>query len=162
MSCRKWFSRAVPVLLAVGITAPAALQAQGIESPRIPLRTVIQDLNTLRTSYASDWNAKDAKAVGAHYLPDAIVTNEEGERFVGAKAIGDMLAAGSASWPHMVLSSDTVKVYGATAIDFVTVKMHPSGGGELVSKYTAILHHDMNGWKVVAVQTTPVAPKKSE
>ena len=162
MSCRKWFSRAVPVVLAVGLAAPAALHAQGIDSPRIPLRTVIQDLNTLRTTYASDWNAKDAKAVASHYLDNAILTNDQGERFVGAKAIGDMLAKDAATWPHMVLSSDTVKVYGATAIDFGTVKLHPSGGGELVSKYTAVLHHDMNGWKLVAVQSTPVAPPKSE
>jgi ketosteroid isomerase-like protein len=136
-----------------------AAAAQGVEAPRLPLRTVIDELNATRAEYAEDFNAKKADAVAAFYLPEAIVVDDSGRVTTGATAIGEQFKKDAPTWPHMVLTSDTVRVYGGTALDFGTVKMHPKSGGENVSYYLAVLRKGLKGWKLAAVSTTPVTAK---
>jgi hypothetical protein len=59
----------------------------------------------------------------------------------------------------MVLTSDTVRVYGGTALDFGTVKTHPEAGGENVSHYLAVLRKGLKGWKLAAVASVPEKAK---
>lgn len=153
---RSWRSRrAVPMALALSMLSGIAA-AQGVESPHIPLRTVIDQLNSTRSSYMDAFNRKDAAAVAAFYTDDAIVTRPDGSRLMGGKEIGETLKAEAASWPHLVLSSDTVRVYGGTAIDFGTAKMHPADGGERVSHFTAVLRRGLKGWKIAALSQVTV------
>lgn len=154
MSLRNWYRRAVPMVLAASVLVPSIAAGQGIESPRIPLRTALNDIATLRTSYADAFNGKDADAVNATYTDDAIVLNADGSLAKGraeiAKAMGD-----ASDWPHAVIHSDSVRVYGSTAVDVGTFTMHPAEGGELKHRYLVVLRHDMNGWKIAYAADVP-------
>ena len=123
---------------------------------------MIDELNSTRASYAEAFNAKDAAAVTAFYLPEAILIGPDGSQIMGAAAIGEMLKKDAPTWPHMVLESDTVRVYGGTAVDFGTVKTHPKAGGEEVSRYMAVLRRGMSGWKLASVAQVPVKGKSGE
>jgi ketosteroid isomerase-like protein len=160
MSRRSLFRLAVPLVLAVTLVGTAA--AQGVETPHIPLRTVIDQLNSTRAAYVEAFNAKNAAAVTAMYLDEAIVIEPNGDQIAGAKAIGERMSKNAPTWPHMVLTSDTVRVYGGTAVDFGTVKMHPEAGGEHVSRYMAVLRRGLRGWKIAAVSEVPVTGKTGD
>lgn len=156
MSFRNWYRRAVPLVLAASVLVPAIAAGQGVESPRIPLRTALSDLATLRTSYVDAFNGKDAKAVAALYTDDAVVITEEGQMIMGRAEIAKSMEKDAANWPHAVIKSDSTRVYGATAVDVGTWTVHPAEGGEHVTKYLVVLRHDMNGWKVAYVADVPV------
>jgi ketosteroid isomerase-like protein len=158
MSRPSRYQRIVSIVLALVAASPVAAAAQGVE-PHLPLRTVIDELNSTRAKYAEAYNAKNAEAVAAFYLPEAIVIDDKGTQTMGAKAIGEMMKKDAPTWPHMVLTSDTVRVYGATALDFGTVKTHPEEGGEHVSHYLAVLRKGLKGWKLAAVESVPVTAK---
>ena len=159
MSHRTWYRRAVPLVLAAAVMVPSIAAGQGIDSPRIPLRTALADIATLRTEYVNAFNAHDAKAISAMYADDAIVTNGDGSTAWGMADLSMGNSEGADNWPHAVIKSDTVKVYGATAIDVGTWTTHPKEGGEVVYRYLAVLRHDMHGWKLQYVASVPVGDK---
>jgi uncharacterized protein (TIGR02246 family) len=156
MSLRNWYRRAVPLVLAASVLVPSIATGQGIESPRIPLRTALNDLMTLRTSYVDAFNGKDAKAVAALYTDDAVVIMRDGSMVMGRAEIAKAMEKDAANWPHAVIKSDSTRVYGATAVDVGTWTEHPVGGGEVVSRYLVVIRHDMNGWKLAYVADVPV------
>jgi ketosteroid isomerase-like protein len=130
-------------------------QAQGVEAPRLPLRTALDELGTFRAEYAEAYNRKDGAAVSAMYAPDAIVIESDGTVLNGAQEISAKLKDSSAS-PHIVIESDSVKVFGNTAVDVGTVRMHPEGGAEMVAHYLVVLRRNMQNWKLVSVAVVPV------
>jgi ketosteroid isomerase-like protein len=162
MSCIPRFRRVLLLVGALGFAGTMAAAAQGVETPHLPLRTVIDELNSTRASYAEAFNAKDAAAVTAFYLPEAILIGPDGSQIMGATAIGERMMKDAPTWPHMVLASDTVRVYGGTAVDFGTVTMHPKVGGEEVSRYMAVLRRGMRGWKLASVAQVPVKGKSGD
>jgi ketosteroid isomerase-like protein len=161
MSRPSGFRRVVPLVLALSLATGAAA-AQGVETPHLPLRTVIDELGSTRAQYAEAFNTKNAAAVAAFYLKEAIVIRPDGSQLMGAKAIADQLEKDAPNWPHMVLSSDTVRVYGGTALDFGTVKLHPESGGESESHYLAVLRKGLKGWKIASVAQVPVTQKSGD
>jgi uncharacterized protein (TIGR02246 family) len=134
---------------------PTPLLAQGIERDRARLRTALDDLGTFRTEYTEAYNRKDAAAVTAMYADDAIVVQSDGSLLVGSEAIGQSMASSASSWPHGVISSDTTRVYGNTAVDVGTWTTHEAGGGEMVNRYAVVLRRGMQGWKLTHVILTP-------
>lgn len=153
------FRRVLPVVVALGVAVSSAAAAQGVEAPRLALRTVIDELNSTRASYAEAYNAKNAAEVTAFYLPEAILILPDGSQIMGATAIGEAMKKEAPTWPHIVLTSDTVRVYGGTAVDFGTVKLHPKAGGEEKSRYMAVLRRGLRGWKLASVAQVPVKAK---
>ncbi len=147
--------RHASLLLALLAVAPMALQAQ-IAADRVPLRTALADIGTLRTEYAEAYNKKDAAAVAKLYTKDAVSIGADGTVLEGNDAISGALAAGASTFPHMVITSDTVQVFGATAIDQGLATMHPAGGGEIKARYLVVLRRDMNGWKIHRHTTIPL------
>jgi uncharacterized protein (TIGR02246 family) len=143
-------------VVAASVVVPALASGQGIDSPRIPLRTALADIGTLRTAYAESFNARDASAVAGYYADDAIVIGSDGKLYSGKDAISKMMLTDADNWPHVVIKSDSVRVYGATAIDVGTWTEHPAGGGEMVNRYLVVLRHDMNGWKLMYAADVPV------
>ena len=161
MSRPSRFRHAVPLVLALSLAGTAAA-AQGVETPHIPLRTAIDELNTTRSTYAEAYNAKNSAAVAAMYLDEALVIRPDGSQIMGAKAIGDAMKEEAPNWPHMVLTSDTVRVYGGTALDFGTVTTHAKSGEESVSHYLAVLRRGLKGWKIAAVAQVPVRERNGD
>jgi uncharacterized protein (TIGR02246 family) len=145
----------VAVLAVLALAAPSVALAQGVEAPRLPLRTALDELGTLRAEYAEAWNRKDGAAVAAVYAPDAIAIRTDGTVLRGTAEISNWFKDSSA-WPHMVLESDSVKVFGNTAVDVGTVRLHPEGGAEMVAHYLVVLRRNMQNWKIVSAATVPV------
>lgn len=148
--------RAVPLLLALGLSAPSAAAAQGIEEPRIPLRTALAELNTLRTEFVDAFNRKDGAALADMYATDVLYVDRDGSVVMGDSAARAAIMEAAPNWPHAVLNSENVQVYGNTAIDVGTWTEHPAGGGERVVRYMVVLRRGMNGWKIVRRAAVPV------
>src|SRR5690348_11339343 len=112
------FRNVLPVALLFGaaVLSPSAVTAQ-IEEGRVPLRTAVTELNTLRSEYADNYNRKDHAGVTNLFDDDAIVLLSDGTVVMGKAAIGKKNAAEAAKWPHIVIKSDSVRVYGNTAVD---------------------------------------------
>lgn len=155
MSPTSWLPRAVPLLLTLGLATPSVIAAQGVEEPRIPLRTALMELNTLRTEYSDAFNRKDGAALAGVYASDAVFIDADGAKLVGNDAIREYMIARSEKGGHMVIASDTVRVYGNTAVDMGTVTIHPEGGGEDVAHYMTVSRRSMTGWKIVSVALVP-------
>jgi len=144
-------------VLSLALTAmvPGLASAQ-IPDDAIPLPTIRSETNTFRAEYAEYFNNKEISRLVAMYAPDAIVTNERGETFVGRAAIQAAFARDSATLPHMILKSDSLIGYGRTAIDVGTVTMHPKAGGEVKGKYLVVLRKRMQVWLLDRVSVVPI------
>ena len=142
--------------LALVLTLGPTVASAQIEEPRIPLQTKLSELNRFRTEYAEAFNRKDAAALAAMYAQDAIINDADGTSIMGGEKIQQFLTQGASQFPHMVIVSDSLAVYGNTAIDVGTTKLHPSAGGEKVTRYLVVLRRGMNGWKLIRVASTPV------
>lgn len=145
----------LPLALALALATPVVARAQ-IEEPRIPLQTKVSELNRFRVEYAENFNKKDIAAVVGMYSNDIIVVEPTGNVIKGLDAVRAWFTAGAANLPHLVIESDSMAVYGNTAVDVGTAKQHPAAGGEMVARYIVVLRRDMNGWKIVRLINTPV------
>jgi len=146
--------RLATVLFALAL-APTVASAQ-IEEPRIPLQTKLSELNRFRVEYAENWNKKDLAALTAMWADDAMFNDGDGMAYSGRAAVQKWYNDRASAMPHLVLESDSLAIYGNTAVDMGTSKMHPAGGGEQVARYLVVLRRNMNGWKVVRAAITPV------
>jgi ketosteroid isomerase-like protein len=135
------------VALLAFIAAPAA-HAQGIESPRVPVRTAIKEINTIRAEYADLYNKKNAGALTAMYLPDAVVIRADGSTLLGKSAIGKALGEEAPTWQQMTLASDTMRVFGNTAWDIGTLTSRSPEGTPSVSHYLVVLRRGVDTWRV--------------
>ena len=86
---------------------------------------------------------EDGAAVASVYSTDAVIIDGRGARVSGADAIRQYMDARASEGGHMVLASDSVRVYGNTAVDIGTVTIHPEGGGEEVADYMAVSRRGM-------------------
>ena len=141
------------VLLALAL-APTVASAQ-IEEPRIPLQTKMTELTRFRVEYAENFNKKDAAALGAMWSDDGIFTDVDGTSYMGSQ-IRTYYTQGAAKFPHLVIESDSLAIYGNTAVDVGTTKMHPTGAAEQVARYMVVLRRGMNGWRLIRAAVTPV------
>jgi ketosteroid isomerase-like protein len=139
-----------PLVLSLLLAAPVVARAQ-IEEPRIPLQTKRSELYRFRMEYAEAFNKKDGASVVAMFAPDAIVVDADGTMLNGITMIRSGLTRDAANWPHLELQSDSLAIYGNTAVDVGTARH-----GDMVTRYTVVLRRDMNGWKLVRFQSTPV------
>jgi uncharacterized protein (TIGR02246 family) len=141
----------------LGLAAVSTAQAQGIESPRVPLRTALAEINTLRAEYAAAYNRHDAAAVTAMYLPDAVLIRPDGSTLLGRPSIGKAMTEESAKWAPSTLSSDTVRVYGNTAWDVGTMSATGADGASTVH-YLVVLRRGLEGWKISSLAVVPETP----
>jgi uncharacterized protein (TIGR02246 family) len=143
--------------LSLAFLAPVVASGQGIERPRVPLRTALDELRAVREAYAEAYNRKDVASVADMYAPDAIVIRGDGTVDSGREAIRKGIENGK--WPKISITSDTVQVFGNTAVDLGTLRATPSGGSEQVSHYLVVLRRGLKDWKVNRVAVVPEAPK---
>jgi ketosteroid isomerase-like protein len=147
----------LPLVAALAFVATSLAAAQGIEAPRVPLRTAIKEINTLRAQYADLYNQKDAGALTAMYLPDAVLVRGDGSTVVGQAAIGKALAEEAPSWKQIALVSDTMRVFGNTAWDVGSMSTQGSGADASASRYLVVLRRGMQEWKISSVAVVPEA-----
>lgn len=151
MPAGRRFRFSLPLVAALAFVATSAA-AQGVEQPRVPLRTAIQEINTLRAEYADHYNRKDAAALTALYLPDAVAIRSDGSTLLGQAAIGKALGEDAAGWKQITLSSDTTRVYGNTAWDLGTM----TSGGDATSRYLVVLRRGVQEWKISSLAVVPM------
>ena len=81
---RSRLQSAVSLLL---ILAPSLAAAQGIESPRTPLRTALNEVATVRSEYADAFARNDVKALAGVYTADAVIITGDGAMASGGEQI---------------------------------------------------------------------------
>jgi ketosteroid isomerase-like protein len=150
---RSMASLSLAMALALTATSPAA--AQGIEAPRVPLRTALKEINTLRAEYAALYNRKDTTALTAMYLPDAIVIRPDGSTLMGQAAVGKAFSDEAANWGQITLSSDTTRVFGNTAWDIGSMSSTGPGGDQTSQRYLAVLRRGLQTWQISSVAVVP-------
>ncbi len=151
-------ARAGLTLVAAALALTTSLaQAQGIEAPRVPLRTAIKELGTIRSEYADLYNRKDVAALTNMYLSDAVVIRPDGT-LLGQAAIGQSLAAEAPSWNQVTITSDTMRVYGNTAWDVGRLTSTASEGDASVSRYLVVLRRGVQTWKISSLAVVPETP----
>jgi uncharacterized protein (TIGR02246 family) len=147
----------LPLMVSLAVLLPNVVSGQGIERPRVPLRTALDEIRVLREAYAEAFNKKDTATLVGMYAPDAIVIRGDGTMLTGKEAIQNSLEAGP--WSKMSITSDTVRVFGNTAYDVGTVRTAPSGGNEEVSHYLVVLRRGMRFWKINSLAAVPETSK---
>jgi ketosteroid isomerase-like protein len=154
MSPRHRSRSGVLLLVALTVLVPALARAQGIEEPRIPLRTALNEIHTLREAYAEAYNKKDAATLTAMYEPDAVVIRPDGT-LLGRAAIGKALSEESASWTQTTFASDTTRVFGHTAWDVGTLSSSGADGGQVVTHFLVVLRRGLEDWRIASVAVVP-------
>jgi uncharacterized protein (TIGR02246 family) len=139
---RSWIQSAVSLVV---LLAPSAAAAQGIESNRTPLRTALNEIATVRSEYADAFARNDVGALAGVYTADAVIITGDGAMSSGAEQIRGLLDQQVARIGKVAISSDTVRVYGRTAVDI----------GRIVAQHVAVLRKGMRGWKLAHVVTIP-------
>lgn len=132
---------------------PNVADGQGIEQPRVPLRTALDELRVLREDYVEAFNSKGAAALADMYASDAIVIRADGTMLTGTEAIKKSFEAGP--WSKMSIASDTVRVFGNTAYDVGSVRTSSSEGDQN-SHYLVVLRRGVKAWKISSVAVVPV------
>ncbi len=145
----------LPLVAALAVVATSLAHAQGVEAPRVPLRTAISEINTLRSEYAEAYNNKAAGALTNMYLPDAVVIRPDGSTLLGQAEIGKAMAKEAASWKQITISSDTMRVFGNTAWDVGTLSRQGSEGNATVSRYLVVLRRGLQEWKISSSAVVP-------
>jgi len=156
MTASRRFRFSRPLVAALTLVPMSLAAAQGVEHPRVPLRTAMAEINTLRSAYADLYNKKDAAALTAMYLPDALVIRGDGSTLRGQAAIGKELEQQAPSWKQISLASDKTQVYGNTAWDAGTMSSGGSDGEPSVSRYLVVLRRGLQDWKVVSLAVVPM------
>jgi len=152
-------SMARPLLaMALALVTTSLAAAQGVEAPRVPLRTAIQEINTLRAEYAELYNKKDTTALTAMYLPDAIVIRPDGSTLAGQAAVSRAFSEEAANWGQIALSSDTTRVFGNTAWDVGSMSSRGSDGNGSVQRYLVVLRRGIQTWQISSVAVVPETP----
>lgn len=147
----------LPLVISLAVLLPGVATGQGIEKPRVPVRTALAEIRVFRAEYAQTYNNKDAAALAGMYAPDATVIAADGTVLAGKDAIGKSLESGP--WMKMSLTSDSVRVFGNTAYDVGTVRMSGAEGHEDVSHYLVVLRRGVTAWKLDAVAVVPETGK---
>lgn len=158
MTPSRRFRFSLPLVAALAFVPTARATAQGVEQPRVPLRTAIKEINTLRSEYADLYNKKDAAALTAIYLPDAVVIRGDGSTLLGQAAIGKALGEEAASWKQITLSSDTMRVFGNTAWDVGSMSSSRGSDGEpSITRYLVVLRRGVQEWRISSLAVLPMA-----
>jgi len=157
MTLARRFRAWLPLMVSLAFLLPNMANGQGIEKPRVPVRTALDELRVLREEYAEAFNKKDTATLVGMYAPDATLIGGDGTMLTGKEAIQKSLEAGP--WLKMSIESDTVRVFGNTAFDVGTVRMSGSGGDEAVSHYLVVLRRGVTAWKIKSVAVVPETSK---
>ena len=147
----------LPLVVSLAFLLPNVANGQGIEKPRVPIRTALDELRVIREEYAEAFNKKDTATLVAMYAADATLIGGDGNVLKGKEAIQKSLEAGP--WQMMSIASDTVRVFGNTAVDVGTVRMAGSGGHQEVSHYLVVLRRGVNTWKINSLAVVPETGK---
>lgn len=147
----------LPLMVSLAFLFPNVANGQGVERPRVPLRTALDELRVLREAYSEAFNKKETATLVDMYAPDAILIRGDGTMLTGKEAIRKSFEAGP--WSKMSIASDTVRVFGNTAYDVGTVRNSHSGGAEDVSHYLVVLRRGLKVWTISSVAVVPETGK---
>jgi uncharacterized protein (TIGR02246 family) len=147
----------LPLTMSLVFLLPNLASGQGIEKPRVAVRTALDELRALRAEYSEAFNKKDTATLVDMYAPDATVIRGDGTMLSGKEAIQKSIEAGP--WQKMSIESDTVRVFGNTAVDVGTVRRSRSEGGEDVSHYLVVLRRGVKVWKINSLAAVPEGSK---
>ncbi len=146
--------RGMLMALVAVLALPALAAAQGVRTPHAPIPTGPKDIAAMRGAYVNAFNTKDFRAIDAMYTSDATMVLADGSHAEGMAAISAKNSADAMNWPQLTLTSESVKIYGTTAIDVGTWTTH-SSTGDKSGRYLAVLRHDVNGWKLHDTANVP-------
>jgi uncharacterized protein (TIGR02246 family) len=107
-------------------------------------------------TFAKAYVARDAKAIAAHFTPDAEYVDERGNLFEGRQAIEDALTTFFAENPgyQLDVDIDTIRFLspGVAIEDGTTTLTHPEGAATDYSHYTTVHVKTAGKWLTASVR----------
>jgi uncharacterized protein (TIGR02246 family) len=146
---RSWLMLAV----SLAVLTPCVASAQGIEKPRVPIRTALDEIAHVRASYATAFESKDAATLATMYSPNAIVIEADGSVSKGRDAIRKHIEDGG--FGKLTIDSDTTSVFGNTAMDVGTSTVADKNGKENTSHYLVVLRRGIKDWSIIRLALVP-------
>lgn len=155
------FRCAVPVVLALTVVSASAAVAQGIEEPRIPIRTALNEIHTFGATYTDAANAHQAEAVAALYAEDAVLIEPDGTTLVGREAIQKAMADSSAP-TEVSFEPDSAHIFGHTAWQTGTMTARMADGTVHMNRYLTVYRRGITEWKIASMAIAPVTRAAKE
>lgn len=150
------------VLAASVVVIGPALSQQPDAAPSTRASAAETAIRAAAKSFVESIRKRDAAAVAAHWTPDGVYVNEDGQRFEGRQAIQaeyQALFENSPAELDMQLEIDSIRmITPQIAIEEGRAALVPQPPGEnrLMSRYTAV-HLNQNGqWLMTDVRDTLV------
>src|SRR5438477_3336603 len=157
MTLVRRFRAWLPLMVSFAVVLPNVAIGQGIERPRVPVRKALDEIRVLRAEYAEAFNKQDTATLVGMYAPDAILIRGDGTMLTGKDAIQKSFEAGP--WGQLSIESDTVRVFGNTAVDVGTARTSRKGGGEDVGRYLVVLRRGITTWRISSLASVPETSK---
>lgn len=155
----RWRSAASLVLSLTVVSASVAV-AQGIEEPRIPIRTALDEIHTFGSTYTDAANAHQMAAVAALYAEDGVLIGPDGNMVVGREAIQKALTDNGEG--EVTFHPDSAHVFGHTAWQTGTMTTQMADGTSHMSRYLVVLRRGLTEWKIASVAIVPMGAAKGE
>jgi hypothetical protein len=73
MTLVRRFRAWLPLMVSFAVLLPNMATGQGVERPRVPVRTALDEIRVLRAEYAEAFNKQDTATLVDMYAPDAIL-----------------------------------------------------------------------------------------
>lgn len=146
-------------LIALGLTATLS-SVSGAQSRPLPQTADEQSVRRFIEEYATALSANDAAALDRMMAPDYSFVNQAG--VIQNKAIRlAPLRAGELKYERVSYDQLQVHLFGNTAVVTARVKVKGANKGADISgafRSTLTLVRGTSGWKLVASQSTTIAP----
>ena len=153
----------LPLMLSLAFLLPGVVNGQGIEKPRVPVRTALDEIRVLRNVYAEAFNKNDTATMLATYAPDAVVITGQGKVLTGKDAIQkDLETPWPGPRPKMSIKADTTAVFGNTAYEVGTVHFAHAEGDDDVSHCLVVLRRGVTAWKINGLACVPESKKAKD
>ena len=145
--------------MALALVTTSLLAAQGVETPRVPLRTAIKEINTLRAEYAALTTRRTPRPSPRCTCRTRSSSARTGNHADGTgAAVSKAFSEEAANWGQITLSSDTTRVFGNTAWDVGSMSSRGSDGNQSVQRYLVVLRRGVQTWQISSVAVVPETP----
>jgi uncharacterized protein (TIGR02246 family) len=116
-------------------------------------------IDQLRQAYADAYSRRDAAAVAALYVDDAVELEGNGVIMKGRAALADMFAADTVNWGKITITpAGPATVFGDVAYESGTTAIEVTMGDKAITvpgSYLVVLRKEAGAWKLAAVAGVP-------
>jgi uncharacterized protein (TIGR02246 family) len=144
--------------LGTALTASAVLVACG-GGGQTHAAADLAGIDALRRSYVDAYSRRDAAAVAALYVDDAVELEGNGVIMKGRAALADMFAGDTVNWGKLTITPGApATMFGDVAYETGTTSIELTTGDKPITvpgSYLVVMRKEAGAWKLAAVAGVP-------